>query len=51
MKQNPENSFRGFKICAGLGGGLKDAPVDAVIVGIVDTVDVLGNVIYSAKIN
>jgi ethanolamine utilization protein EutN len=28
---------------------LKDAPVDAVIIGIVDSVDVLGNQIYSAK--
>ncbi len=28
---------------------LKDAPVDAVIVGIVDTVDVLGKMIYSGK--
>ncbi len=34
---------------ARLAPGLKDAPVDAVIVGIVDTVDVLGRVIYSAK--
>jgi ethanolamine utilization protein EutN len=34
---------------ARLAPGLKDAPVDAVIVGIVDTVDVLGKVIYSAK--
>jgi len=28
---------------------MKDAPVDAVIIGIVDTVDVLGKQIYSAK--
>src|ERR1051326_5666155 len=28
---------------------LRDAPVDAVIIGIVDSVDVLGNQIYSAK--
>jgi ethanolamine utilization protein EutN len=28
---------------------LKDAPVDAVIIGIVDTVDVLGKKIYSAQ--
>ena len=34
---------------ARLAGGLRDAPVDAVIVGIVDTVDVLGKVIYSTK--
>ena len=34
---------------ARLAGGLKEAPVDAVIIGIVDTVDVLGKVIYSAK--
>jgi ethanolamine utilization protein EutN len=32
-----------------LAGGLKEAPVDAVIIGIVDTVDVLGKVVYSAK--
>lgn len=34
---------------ARLAGGLKEAPVDAVIIGIVDTVDVLGKPIYSAK--
>ena len=34
---------------ARLAPGLKEAPVDAVIIGIVDTVDVLGQVIYSAK--
>lgn len=34
---------------ARLAPGLKDAPVDAVIVGIVDTVDVLGKIIYSAR--
>jgi ethanolamine utilization protein EutN len=34
---------------ARLAGGMKDAPVDAVIIGIVDTVDVLGRQIYSAK--
>lgn len=34
---------------ARLAPGLKDAPVDAVIVGIVDTVDVLGKVIYCAR--
>lgn len=28
---------------------LKEAPVDAVIIGIVDTVDVLGKQIYNAK--
>jgi ethanolamine utilization protein EutN len=32
---------------ARLAGGLKDAPVDAVIIGIVDEVDVLGQSIYS----
>ena len=31
---------------ARLAGGLKEAPVDAVIIGIVDTVDVLGKKIY-----
>jgi len=34
---------------ARLAPSLKDAPVDAVIIGIVDTVDVLGTVIFSAK--
>lgn len=34
---------------ARLAPNLKDAPVDAVIIGIVDTVDVLGNQIYSSK--
>ncbi len=34
---------------ARLAPGLKDAPVDAVVIGIVDTVDVLGKAIYSAK--
>ena len=34
---------------ARLAPNLKDAPVDAVIIGIVDTVDVLGRPIYSAK--
>jgi ethanolamine utilization protein EutN len=34
---------------ARLAPGLKDAPVDAVIIGIVDSVDVLGNQIYNAK--
>ncbi len=34
---------------ARLAGGMKDAPVDAVIIGIVDTVDVLGKEIYSAR--
>lgn len=34
---------------ARLAPNLKDAPVDAVIIGIVDTVDVLGTQIYSAK--
>ena len=34
---------------ARLAPNLKDAPVDAVIIGIVDSVDVLGQSIYSAK--
>src|SRR5436189_690720 len=34
---------------ARLAGGMKEAPVDAVIIGIVDCVDVLGKQIYSAK--
>jgi len=34
---------------ARLAGGLKEAPVDAVIIGIVDVVDVLGKQIYSAR--
>jgi ethanolamine utilization protein EutN len=34
---------------ARLAPNLKDAPVDAVIIGIVDSVDVLGKQIYSAK--
>jgi ethanolamine utilization protein EutN len=34
---------------ARLAPNLKDAPVDAVIVGIVDVVDVLGKQIYNAK--
>jgi ethanolamine utilization protein EutN len=34
---------------ARLAAGLKDAPVDAVIIGIVDAVDVLGRQIYSAR--
>ena len=34
---------------ARLAGGLKDAPVDAVIIGIVDSVDVLGKQIYNAR--
>src|SRR5213083_3091643 len=34
---------------ARLAPGMKEAPVDAVIIGIVDTVDVLGKVIYNAK--
>ena len=34
---------------ARLAPNLKDAPVDAVIIGIVDSVDVLGKEIYSAK--
>jgi len=34
---------------ARLAPNLKDAPVDAVIIGIVDTVDVLGQQIYTSK--
>ena len=34
---------------ARLAGGMREAPVDAVVIGIVDTVDVLGKQIYSAK--
>ena len=34
---------------ARLAPNLKDAPVDAVIIGIVDAVDVMGKQIYSAK--
>jgi ethanolamine utilization protein EutN len=34
---------------ARLAPDLKDAPVDAVIIGIVDTVDVLGKQIYTAR--
>ena len=34
---------------ARLAPNLKNAPVDAVIIGIVDTVDVLGKEIYNAK--
>jgi ethanolamine utilization protein EutN len=35
---------------ARLAPNLKDSPVDAVIIGIVDVVDVLGKQIYNAKI-
>jgi ethanolamine utilization protein EutN len=34
---------------ARLAGGMKEAPVDAVIIGIVDCVDVFGKQIYNAK--
>jgi ethanolamine utilization protein EutN len=34
---------------ARLAPNLKEAPVDAVIIGIVDTVDVMGQPIYNAK--
>src|SRR5579864_3258001 len=34
---------------ARLASGLKEAPVDAVVIGIVDAVDVLGKQIYNAK--
>lgn len=35
---------------ARLAPNLKDAPVDAVIIGIVDSVDVFGKEIYNAKV-
>ena len=35
---------------ARLAPGMKDAPVDAVIIGIVDSVDVLGKQIFSGKV-
>jgi ethanolamine utilization protein EutN len=34
---------------ARLAPGMKDAPIDAVIIGIVDSVDVLGKQIFSAE--
>jgi ethanolamine utilization protein EutN len=34
---------------ARLAAGLKDTPVDAVVIGIVDVVDVLGKQIYNAR--
>ena len=34
---------------ARLAPNLKEAPVDAVVIGIVDTVDVLGKQVYNAK--
>jgi len=34
---------------ARLAPNLKDAPVDAVIIGIVDTVDVMGQQVYNAR--
>ena len=34
---------------ARLAPNLKDAPVDAVVIGIVDTVDVLGKQIYTSR--
>jgi ethanolamine utilization protein EutN len=34
---------------ARLAGGLKDLPVDAVVVGIVDVVDVMGKEIYNGR--
>ena len=34
---------------ARLAAGLKEAPVDAVIIGIVDSVDVLGKEIFNAR--
>lgn len=34
---------------ARLAPNMKDAPVDAVVIGIVDTVDVLGKQIYTAR--
>lgn len=34
---------------ARLAGGMREAPVDAVIIGIVDSVDVLGKQVYNAR--
>lgn len=34
---------------ARLAPGMKEAPVDAVVIGIVDAVDVLGRQVYSAR--
>ena len=34
---------------ARLAGGMKEAPVDAVIIGLVDSVDVFGKEIFNAK--
>ena len=34
---------------ARLAPGMKEAPVDAVVIGIVDSVDVLGKQVYSAR--
>jgi len=34
---------------ARLAAGMREAPVDAVVIGIVDTVDVMGQQIYSAR--
>ncbi len=34
---------------ARLAAGLKDAPIDAVVIGIVDSVDVFGKEIYNAR--
>jgi len=34
---------------ARLAGGMKEAPIDAVVIGIVDSVDVFGKQIFSAK--
>lgn len=34
---------------ARLASGMKEAPIDAVVIGIVDVVDVLGKQIYNAK--
>jgi ethanolamine utilization protein EutN len=34
---------------ARLAAGMKDAPVDAVVIGIVDSVDVLGKEIFNAR--
>lgn len=36
---------------ARLAGGLREAPVDAVIIGIVDSVDVLGKQIFTANLS
>ena len=45
----PAASAQDAKLVVFAAASLKDAPVDAVIIGIVDVVDVLGKQIYNAK--